>query len=94
MRTDASVTQLGLHIHRKFSKVAARDGQGRIVWRQRLDHCDRTQTREQLAGVAAIEGLIAPSLRKRRRREQRLTWSWASRAAARIRSVSLAGMHG
>lgn len=50
MRTDASVTQLGLDIHRKFSKVAARDGQGGIVWRQRLEHADRTQMREQLAG--------------------------------------------
>ena len=36
LRTDASVTQLGLDIHRKFSKVAACNGQGKIVWRQRL----------------------------------------------------------
>ncbi len=32
MRTDASVTQMGLDIHRKFSKVTARDGQGKIAW--------------------------------------------------------------
>ena len=35
MRTDASAIQLGLHIHRKFSKVTARDGQGKIVRRCR-----------------------------------------------------------
>ncbi len=46
MRTDASVTQVGLDIHRKFSKVTARDGQGKIVWRQRLEHADRTRMRE------------------------------------------------
>ena len=50
MRTDASVTQLGLDIHRKFSKVTARDGQGKIVRRQRLEHADRPRMREQLAG--------------------------------------------
>ena len=49
MRTDASVTQLGLDIHRKFSTVTARDGQGKIVRRQRLEHNDRTRMRAQLA---------------------------------------------
>ena len=27
---------MGLDIHSKFSKVTARNGQGKIVWRQRL----------------------------------------------------------
>jgi len=50
MRTDASVTQLGLDIHRKFSKVTARSSDGKVAWRQRLDHSGRTQMRKQLAG--------------------------------------------
>jgi transposase len=41
---------MGLDIHRKFSKVTARDGQGKIVWRQRLEHADRPRMRAQLAG--------------------------------------------
>lgn len=49
MRTDASVTQMGLDIHRKFSKVTARDEQGKIAWRQRLEHADRPRMRERLA---------------------------------------------
>ena len=49
LRTDASVTQLGSDIHRKFSKVTARNGQGKIVWRQRLEHADRPRMRERLA---------------------------------------------
>ena len=49
MRTDESVTQMGLDIHRKFSKVTARDEQGKIVWRQRLEHADRPRMRERLA---------------------------------------------
>ncbi len=48
MRTDASVAQLGLDIHRKFSKLTARDGQGKIVRRQRLEHAERPRMREQL----------------------------------------------
>jgi hypothetical protein len=32
---------LGFDIHRKFSKVTARDGRGKIAWRQRLEHADR-----------------------------------------------------
>jgi hypothetical protein len=32
---------MGWDCHRKFSTVAARDAENRIVWRQRLDHGDR-----------------------------------------------------
>jgi len=64
MRTEASVAQLGLDIHRKFSKVTARDGQGKIVWRQRLEHADRPRMRARLAdwpsGAAVVlEGTFA-----------------------------------
>ncbi len=49
MKSDASVSQMGLDIHWKFSTVTARDGRGKIVWRQRLQHGDRVRMREELA---------------------------------------------
>ena len=48
MKTRAKVTQIGLDSHRKFSKVTARDEQGDVVWRQRLEHADRRVLRERL----------------------------------------------
>ena len=50
METNASVTQMGLDVHRKFSLCSARDGvSGRIVRRERLEHADRNA---ELAPVA------------------------------------------
>lgn len=43
------IAQMGLDAHRTFSKVTARDRQGRIVWRQRLEHRDRPVLRRRLA---------------------------------------------
>jgi transposase len=34
--------------HKNFSRVTARDGQGKVLWRQRLEHRDRTVMRQQL----------------------------------------------
>ena len=48
MKTGATVTQVGLDSHRKFSKVTARDAEGRVVWRQRLQHTDRAELRKRL----------------------------------------------
>ena len=48
METETSVTQIGMDIHRKFSTVTARKANGRIAWRQRLEHADRPQLRELL----------------------------------------------
>jgi len=48
MRTETSVSQIGLDIHRKFSKVTARDSDGKLAWRQRLEHADRARMRAQL----------------------------------------------
>lgn len=48
MNKDGTVTQIGLDSHRKFSKVAARNGEGKIVWRQRLDHRSRPRLRRVL----------------------------------------------
>ncbi len=48
MKTGAEVTQIGLDSHRKFSKVTGRDAEGRVVWRQRLEHADRPALRARL----------------------------------------------
>jgi transposase len=48
MRSGGKVTQIGVDTHRKFSKVTARDAAGKVVWRQRLEHADRSGLREQL----------------------------------------------
>ncbi len=48
MKTRSKVTQIGLDSHRKFSTVTGRDGQGKVVWRQRLEHRDRHELREHL----------------------------------------------
>ena len=48
MKTRANVTQIGLDSHRKFSKVTGRDAEGRVVWRQRLEHADRAALRVRL----------------------------------------------
>ena len=68
MRTDASATQTRLDIHRKFSKVTARDGQGKIAWRRRLGRATglSTPTTHSLQNVGTIRpqaGLILWSRR-------------------------------
>ena len=69
MRTEASVAQLGLDIHRKFSKVTARDGQGKIVWRQRLEHADRPRMRARLADWPSGAAVVL---------EGTFGWGWMS----------------
>jgi transposase len=44
-----SVAAVGVDVHYKFSKVSMRDGQGRLVRRERLDHTDRQRLRRRLA---------------------------------------------
>ena len=48
MRTEKIVSQIGLDVHKKFSKVTGRSATGEIVWHQRLDHRDRVRFREQI----------------------------------------------
>ena len=48
MGTGTSVSQIGLDSHRKFSKVTARDKNGKVAWRQRIEHGDRVRMRQQL----------------------------------------------
>lgn len=42
------VAQIGWDGHRTFSNATARDGEGRLLWRQRLEHADRPALGEQL----------------------------------------------
>ena len=48
MKTNGTVSQVGLDSHRKFSTVTARDAGGKIVWRQRLEHGNRKVVRRAL----------------------------------------------
>lgn len=50
MRTNRKVAQVGCDCHRVFSRITARDEDGRIIWRQRLEHGDRVKLRKQLSG--------------------------------------------
>ena len=45
----ASVRAVGLDVHSKFTTVSMRDGEARVVRRERLDHRDRGRMREQLS---------------------------------------------
>lgn len=44
-----SVAYGGMDVHRKFSNVTLRDGEGRVVVRERLDHLDRRKLRQHLS---------------------------------------------
>jgi len=48
--TDRSAVVVGLDVHRRFSTVTARNAEGKITWRRRLEHEDRGQLRKVLAG--------------------------------------------
>jgi len=62
-----SVTQMGMDCHRRFSTVTGRDAEGRIVWRERVEHADRLKLREALqAWPAGTPGLL----------EATFGWSW------------------
>ncbi len=46
MRTN--VAQVGLDVHRSFSRITERDALGKVVGRGRLDHRDRTRLRARI----------------------------------------------
>ena len=47
--TDRTAEAIGLDVHRRFSTVTARNAEGKIAWRQRLEHEDRDDLRKRLA---------------------------------------------
>lgn len=50
--TDRTAVMVGLDVHRRFSTVTARNADGKIAWRRRLDHGDRPGLRRCLEGWA------------------------------------------
>jgi transposase len=58
-----------LDCHKNFSRVTARDGDGRVVWRQRLEHADRARLREQLRAWPAGTPVVL---------EGSFGWGWVS----------------
>jgi transposase len=46
--TDRTAAMVGLDVHRRFSTVTARNAEGKIAWRQRLEHEDRDDFRKRL----------------------------------------------
>lgn len=46
--TDRTAVVVGLDVHRRFSTVTARNAEGKIAWRQRLEHQDRDGLRRRL----------------------------------------------
>ncbi len=47
--TDRMAAAIGLDVHRRFSTVTARNAEGKIAWRERLEHEDRDDLRKHLA---------------------------------------------
>lgn len=68
MGSGATVSQMGLDCHRNFSRVTARDEAGKVAWRQRLEHADRSQLREQLRQWPKVPVVL----------EGTFGWSWMS----------------
>ena len=48
MSRRADVAQMGLDVHRKFSKLTGRNAEGDVVLRERLEHADRNTLHRQL----------------------------------------------
>ena len=47
-KNTVNLSCIGLDSHRNFSLASARDVAGRIVWRERVEHAEREQVRQQL----------------------------------------------
>ncbi|MGH6893289.1 MAG: IS110 family transposase [Dongiaceae bacterium] len=69
METRSSISHMGWDSHRAFSKVTARDGQNRVVWRRRVDHRDRGAMRKLLRSWPTGTPVIL---------ESTFGWGWIS----------------
>ena len=67
MGMRVKVARIGMDIHRKFSKVTARDPQQRIVWRERIEHRERPALRRRLRRWPAGTPVVL---------EGSFGWSW------------------
>ena len=68
MRRSASVTHMGLDIHRNFSQVSACGEGGQLLWRARLEHADRAALRAELARWPKVPVVL----------ESSFGWGWIS----------------
>ncbi len=69
MKTNRKGAQVGCDCHRLFSRITARDQDGRIIWRQRLEHGNRARLRKQLSDWPAGTPVIM---------EGTFGWGWLS----------------
>jgi transposase len=46
--TDQVAVMVGMDVHRRFSTVTGRNAEGKIAWRQRLEHKDRDHFRRRI----------------------------------------------
>ncbi len=67
--TAVKLACVGLDCHRNFSTATGRDDSMQVVWRQRLDHRDRSQLREALSAWPAGTPVIL---------EGTFGWGWMS----------------
>ena len=67
MRVQATVSHSGMDCHRTFSRLTTRDAQNQVVFRQRLEHADREQLRQQLRRMPPGTPVII---------EGTFGWSW------------------
>ena len=68
MRRNATVTHMGLDIHRNFTQASACDQQGQLLWRARLQHADRQALRQELAQWPKVPVVL----------ESSFGWGWLS----------------
>ena len=68
MRMPVKVTHMGLDSHNNFSRVTARDEQGRVAWRGRMEHGDRQKVRQELAQWPKVPVVL----------EGTFGWGWLS----------------
>lgn len=64
-----TVAQVGLDVHRSFSRITERDALGKVVGRGRLDHRDRTRLRKRIGEWPAGTSVVL---------ESTFGWGWLS----------------
>ncbi len=66
---NPKIVQVGLDVHRTFSRVTARDAEGKVAWRGRLEHRDRGKLRADLREWPAGTTVVL---------ESTFGWGWLS----------------
>lgn len=66
---NPKIVQVGLDVHRTFSRITARDAEGKVAWRGRLEHRDRWKLRADLREWPAGTTVVL---------ESTFGWGWLS----------------